>query len=530
MANTESREACWNCGENPVVTVVTTTRGKGRGLCRDCFESSVILKKPDGNGGTVDFAWYTPQPHQKPYHSSNAPNLLALGTRDTGKSTMMRKDAIIRCMTFPGFKALVIRRKMPDLRKSHLRFIGQEMHQLGREVGYYRESTFDVVFTNGSFIQFSHCEKMSDIENYLSSEWDLIVFDEVSTFPLQMFLTISAAARSADDAPWVALVRCGSNPLGLGAAWMKAWFIDHNVDLVEYPDYDPDDFEMQFSTLDQNKYSNREAYEKRLRVLPPHIQRAWLKGEFVIEGAYFEDFKPSDADDRPWHVVDDLPTWPNRQGIPTNPLDLGWISVYRAIDWGFNPDPAVCLWIMVLPNGHEIAFKERHWKKTLAKDVARDIVKESAGMHIPETFCDASMFSKDGNVDYSIAETFENNGISLTPVRNDRKLAGYAICEHLNSVIVANGEMKDGTVRKHPKLQILFPDWGRGCKELIRTVPLMVRDALDPEKIAAGEDHWVIALAYFCMGRAAPSHDPIRSEVPYWMRRKAKSRRIPNRV
>jgi phage terminase large subunit len=521
---------CWNCGVEQAVAVVVTPRGKERGLCRGCYENSVILKKKDDKGTPIDFAWYTPQPHQVPYHESNTPNLLALGTRDTGKSTMMRKDAIIRCMSYPGFKALIIRRKMPDLRKSHLRFIGQEMHQLGREIGYYRESTFDVMFSNGSFIQFSHCEKMSDVENYLSSEWDLIVFDEVSTFPLQMFLTISAAARSADDAPWLALVRCGSNPLGMGAAWMKAWFIDHEVDLSEYQDYEPDDFEMQFSTLDQNRYSNKEAYEKRLRVLPAHIQRAWLKGEFVIEGAYFEDFRQLDGEERPWHVIDVLPQWPNRQGVYTPMMELGWVSVYRAVDWGFNPDPAVCLWIAVLPNGHEIVFKEKHWKKTLAKDVAKEIVKESKGMRVLETFCDASMFGKDGNSDYSIAEIFENNGVGLTGVRNDRKLAGYSICEHLGSMLAGAGEMKDGTVRAHPKMQILFPDFGAGCKELLRTIPIMTRDPLDPEKIAEGDDHWVIALAYFCMGRATPAKDPIRSDKPYWMRKPGRKKRIPNRV
>jgi hypothetical protein len=311
---------------------------------------------------------------------------------------------------------------------------------------------------------------------------------------------------------------------------MKAWFIDKEVDLTEFPDYDGDEFEMQFSTLDQNKYSNREAYEKRLRVLPPHIQRAWLKGEFVIEGAYFEDFRGMDGEERPWHVIDALPTWPNRQGIPTDLFSLGWISIYRAVDWGFNPDPAVCLWIAILPNGHEIVFKEKSWKKTLAKDVAAEIVKLSAGMKIHETFCDASMFGKDGNSDYSIAEIFENNGVSMTPIRNDRTLAGYAICEHFSTLIDGSGVQKDGTVRRHPKLQLLFPDWGMGCKELIRTIPLMTRDPLDPEKIAAGEDHWVVALAYFCMGRAMPTKDPVRTDTPYWMRKKKSQRRIYNRV
>lgn len=500
--------------------MVDTPRKANVGLCGFCYEHSVVLERPEG----LPLAWYTPQLHQLPYHDSDSPNLLALGTRDTGKSYMARHDAIIRCMQYPGFKVLILRRTMPDLQKSHLRYIDAEMKLLGREVGYYRESTHDVKFANGSFIQFSQCEQMKDVANYLSSEWDLIFFDELSTFPLEMFLMICAACRSPEDAPYRALVRAGSNTLGIGAKWMKAWFIDKNVDPVEYEDYDPADFEMQFSTLDQNHYANKADYEKRLKVLPPHVKAAWLRGEFVIEGAYFTNFKYQDDEELPWHVVDSLPTWKDSAGNYQYFLDLPWISIYRAVDWGYSPDPAVCLWIAVLPDGHEIVFKEKHWKRTLAADVAKDITLESAGMHIVDTFADPSMFAKDGSSDYSIAETFEMHGVSMAPAVNDRALFGYVICEHLDTLQTV--EFK-GRERARPKLQILDADGsGLGCPNLLRTIPAQTMDTNDSRKLAAGEDHWVVALAYFCAGRAMPSQDPKRSAVPFWMQPKKSQRRF----
>jgi phage terminase large subunit len=513
--------ACANCKQHPAkVTVVIIVKGQHvqTPLCQECYEDSVILEQADG----TLLSWYTPMPHQKPYHRCDTPNLLALGTRDTGKSTMMRRDAIIRCMKWAGFKVLILRRKMTDLRKSHLQHIDPEMKMLGRDIGYYRETTHDVKFANGSFIQFSHCEHLKDVTDYLSSEWDLIVFDEVSTFTLEMFLTISAAARSPEQAPYHALVRCGSNPLGIGAMWMKCWFIDHAVDLQDYEDYDPDDFEMQFSTLDQNRYVDRAAYEKRLKVLPAHIKKAWLKGEFVVEGAYFPGFRHMTDDEDSWHVIDELPLVPTRVGDLKPFLLLPWINIYRGLDWGFNPDPAVCLWIAVLPNQREIVFKERSWKKTLAQKVAKAIVRESAGMHIVETFCDPSIFAKDGNVDYSIADTFEVNGVPLTASINDRMLFGYAVTEHLETLITTGA---DGV--PHPKMQILDDqgDGDLGCKDLLRTIPIQTMDVNDPRKLAAGEDHWVVALAYFCMGRAMPATDPKSDELPFWMRRKKKRRR-----
>ena len=490
-----SKGLCQNCGFDEVFRL---------DICEDCYTHSVILTREDGS----EFSWYTPQPHQRPYHESNAPNLLAWGTRGTGKSTQMRKDAIIRCMTYEGYKVLILRRKIPDLRKSHLQFINHEMELLGRDVGYYRETTFDVKFVNNSFIQFSHCEKLKDVENYLSSEWDLIIFDEVSTFPLEMFLTISAAARSPTNAPYVALVRCGSNTLGIGAEWMKAWFIDHVVRSEDYPDYIPEDFESIFSTLDENKYTNRAEYTKRLKNLPEHIKRSYLYGEFVVEGSYFSDFRRI-KDEKPWHVIDTLPTW---QGQPL--FAHSWLSVYRCIDWGYSPDPAVCIWIAVLPNKRAIAFKELSWKKTLAKDVALEIKKASANMHIVESFCDPTMLIKEGQA-YSIGEIFEQNGVPVTASTNDRILYGYSIHEYLNTLV-------DET----PQLQIVRPMGLYGCPDLIRTLPILLMDKADPRKIADGDDHWAVALAYFCMGQASPSKDPAVGAVPRWMTRHRRTRMV----
>lgn len=487
-----SEVVCKNCKQNPTFKI---------DICEECYGNSTLLQKDDG----TEFSWYTPQPHQLPYHQSDAPNLLALGTRGTGKSLQMRKDAIIRCMTYPRYKVLILRRKIPDLRKSHLQFINHEMEQLGREVGYYRETTFDVKFTNNSFIQFSHCEKLKDVENYLSSQWDLIIFDEVSTFPLEMFLTISAAARSPVDAPYIALVRCGSNTIGIGAEWMKAWFIDHNVNFAEYPDYNPDDFESIFSTLDDNIYVNRGEYTKRLKNLPDHLKRAYLFGEFIIEGAYFTDFKKAK------HCIKAMPT------LKEKPVQkVSWINIYRSIDWGYFPDPAVCHWHVMMPNKQKITFKERTWTRTLAADVAQEIKLASAGMNIVESYCDPTMFIKTGNSPYSIAEIFEQNGVPLTPSQNDRELFGYSIHEMLNTIIKQEGG------KDQPSWQILE----YACPELVRTLPLLQMDKKDAKKVADGPDHWAISCAYFAMGKAPPSRDPVVSETKRWMRPKGKHRFI----
>jgi hypothetical protein len=291
---------------------------------------------------------------------------------------------------------------------------------------------------------------------------------------------------------------------------MKQWFIDHDVDYAEYPDYNPDDFEMQFTTLDQNRYVDRKDYEKRLKNLPEHVRRAWLLGEFVDEGSYFSDFRQNKqlSDNRiiPWHVIKTLPTWKGQYLS-----ELPWIRVYRAVDWGYFPDPAVCLWVAVLPNGRAIVFKEKTWRRTLATDVAAEIKQLSEGMNICETFVDPTMFIKTGNAPYSIAELFEQRGVPCTPGQNDRELYGYAVHHYLNTII-----------DEEPQVQIVGP----ACTDLVKTFPLLQMDPKDPRKIADGPDHWVIALAHFCMGQVPPSRDPVSTPVKRWMMPKQKQRQV----
>jgi hypothetical protein len=160
----------------------------------------------------------------------------------------------------------------------------------------------------------------------------------------------------------------------------------------------------------------------------------------------------------------------------------------------------------MLPNRRAVVFKERTWKRTLAKDVALEIKAESRGMHITESFCDPTMNIKEGQ-DYSIGEIFEMNGVPVTAAVNDRILYGYAVHEYLNTLI--NGR---------PQLNIVDAKGPYGCPKLIQTFPTLRRDKLDPRKIANGPDHWVVALAYFCMGMAVASRKSATSSVPQWMR------------
>lgn len=474
-------------------------------LPADVDPHSLIVIDEDGRPTVM----YTPTGKGRLFHACTIPNVLLHGPRGTGKSTILRFDAHMRAISTPGFRYLILRRTMPQLRKSHLHFIEAEMKKLG---GKFNKTENVAYYPNGSKGFFSHCETEADVLNLLSSEFDLIIFDELTTFTLDMFLKISACARVPTNSGRTALVRAGTNPLGESTGDMMRYFITKSVPPEENPDYDPTEFHDIFVGPDDNPHIDMVQYQRRLSQLGGHARKAWLDGVWEVEGAYFGDFQPRriiDGEHHPWHVIDQLPTVKGK-----SLLEQEWISIYRCVDSGFNPDPAVCLWIAVMPNGRAIVFKEKHWLSTVAADVARDIVRESNRMRVIDTFADPTMFATSSHTGKSDSDYYEENGIALTASRNDRAASGKAIHEWLGTVIDAE-----------PKLQIMR----EGCPQLLKTLPEMQMDKNDPRKIAAGNDHWVIALSYFCQGMTAPSREYQSTSVPLWMRKKKTERHVIGR-
>jgi len=455
-----------------------------------------------GADGSVAYE-YIPTPLQLRFHGSIAPNCILEGSRGTGKSVAIRNDGHMRALTTPGLSYLVLRRSMPEQRKTHLKFIGAEMDTLG---GYFNKTESIAYYPNGSTGFYSHCEDDETMIKLLGGEWAVIYFDEVTTFSAEQITKISTCARVPEGSGLTALVRGGTNPIGEGADYVYRYYIAKDITPEEDSDYHPDDYEAIHTVLADNPHVSREQYRKRFSSLPEHIRKAWLDGEWVVEGAYFADFQPV-RDGKPWHVVSELPRV-DGQWL----LSLPWIQVFRVVDWGYWPDPAVCIWLAVLPNGRVIAFKERSWTRATAAEVARDIKNNSAGMRIAETFCDPKMFDGSEATGNSIGDIFERNGVSLTRSRNDRSAAGFSIHEYLNTVL------EDGL----PKIQI----WDQGCPMLLKTIPMMRMDKKNPARIADGNDHYVISLGYFCQGRVGPSRESHKSAVKPWMRNTSKPWRV----
>lgn len=196
------------------------------------------------------------------------------------------------------------------------------------------------------------------------------------------------------------------------------------------------------------------------------------------------------------------------------------VQIYRGFDLGFSPDPAYCIWIAHIGKRF-IAFKEKVWLKTVAADIAKDMVAESEGMKVSMTYCDPVMDIKTAADVRSIKDLFEENGVPMEASINNREHYAHAVHTALQE------EAEPGV----PKLQILdkIPGPGNlGCPYLIKTLPQMRYDPKHPLRMADSKnDHGVIALAYFLISSGATERRSVNSlyKLPKWMRQKETPKR-----
>lgn len=446
---------------------------------------------------------YIPTDLQDEFHQATQPNVLMEGSRGGGKSMSMRFDAYMRCMAFENFKAVIIRRVMPELKKSHLVHVQREADLLG---AIYNRGEFTVRFPEtNSFLKFDHADDDKGVEKYLSSEWDAIYFDELVTFNLREFLLISGSARTTTESGRVATVRGGTNPVGRGARWVKAYFLEKNPSYEEAPDYDPAEWHAIHMDMDDNPHVHLESYERRINALPTEaLRRAYRHGEWVTEGAAFEEFRET-KDGRPWHVVDEIP---RIKGVPIT--QLAWVEIVRIVDWGYSEagNPGCCLWVACLPGHTALVFQEYYFRKTLPADAAKEIARRSEGLKIRYTVGDPAMFRE--HQGESIAETFAREGISMIDGDNERESGWIRLHAWLRETV------DDGHGNEQPRLQLYRGAAGDGCPTVARTLPDMVVDPKNPADIETRgvEDEAADCLRYFAMSRPAPSREPATLHDP----------------
>lgn len=273
-----------------------------------------------GSGKTLRYL-YVPTPIQAAWHEASlvrtTTRLGVGGAAGPGKSRWGREGLYWFARMVPGLHALLLRKTHKDLDQSHLRFMPHEIAQRG---GDWRVGDRMAVMKHkgepDSIIRAGHMENAGDIENYLSSEYDIIFPDEIVTFERDPILELFSRCRTTNPHMFKlrgldhedpskrldgAIAITATNPGGRGALWFRDFYITKDVDRSEFPKYNPARWDFYPARLDDNPYMAA-GYRETLENLPEMRRRQLLEGDWTAyDGMYFPEWQAM-RDGNPWHV------------------------------------------------------------------------------------------------------------------------------------------------------------------------------------------------------------------------------------
>lgn len=179
-------------------------------------------------------------------------------------------------------------------------------------------------FPSGAVIQFGYIDHPDDRFRYASSEFQAILWDELSEFKLSddesnPYLFLFSRLRKPDELPVPLIVRAASNPGNIGHAWVRKRFVSDaaiaalnaNTDASPRVYWADESQTIAFvpSLLQDNPAINPDDYLPSLAHLPPITRARLIKGD--------------------WSVREDgliQPSWPLRYRVSGD----GVITVYDA--------------------------------------------------------------------------------------------------------------------------------------------------------------------------------------------------------
>jgi phage terminase large subunit len=420
-----------------------------------------------------------PGPQERVLRLRGFYEILFGGARGGGKSEggLIWMGPILPPNRHRRFKGLVIRKNSTDLAD----WIDRADAMWGPFGIKKRGNPPTFHFTEfGGKVRTGHLKDESAYTKYQGTENHKVLIEELTQIAtLSRYEKLISCCRSTvpDLEPCI-LATC--NPGGIGHSWVKERFVEpapHGT-----PFQDPVSKRWRIfirSLIDDNPVllQSDPAYAAFLESLPEALRRAWRFGDWdSFEGQYFPEFRRDTHTCRPFEPP---AHWPR----------------YRAIDWGYFPDPWVCLWFAVDEQGHEYLYREAHGWRMTPEEVAHRILhlSEKDGKTFGPTVADPSMWARKDGV--SSAEKMILAGLVVDQAVNDR-VEGWMRCHEYLGIDPRNGK---------PWVTIFDT-----CTQTIKAFPLVVHDEGIPADAAENTeiDHWPDAFRYHFMRRPARAIPP----------------------
>jgi hypothetical protein len=256
------------------------------------------------------------------------------GAAGGGKSYLLRAIACIFAIQCPGISIYLFRRKVKDLKATHLRgamsfpimlkdFINDKLVNINKANNI-------IEFENDSTITLAHINYESDLDDYLSAEIHIGLFDEATTFLPVMIRFIRSRVRLGSlDIPSnlqgvLPFIIYSTNPRGPSHHLFKSGWVDAAKPMTKFTAPKSEGsmtriFIPAFLSDNPSLTTNDPKYAERLLGLGnDDIIKAYLDGDWTtVEGAALPKLN------RKHHFI-------RERKIPKN-----WI-IKRAYDYGFS--------------------------------------------------------------------------------------------------------------------------------------------------------------------------------------------------
>jgi len=322
------------------------------------------------------------------------------GARGGGKSKGIRDIMLWRRFQYPRTHGGLFRRTYKELEGNHIRPIFKE-YPILRE--YWNESKKLLSLPNGSTLEFCHCENERDVDLYQGREFEDLEIEEAGQWTEQMFRTLHGSNRSATPGFKPRTLLTG-NPGGIGHTWLKRIFVERRFNERERPE----DYAFIQALVDDNPalIENDPEYVHRLNSEPNEaLRKAYRYGDWdIFAGQYFGEIR------REIHLVKPFT-------IPKH-----WTR-FGAYDFGFT-HPAAFGWFACDGDGNVYLYRECVQSGRRVDQFAKLLSEyEDTSLLNPivagwDCWAQKQVISEKAAP--TIAEEFQNHGISLTRAAIDR--------------------------------------------------------------------------------------------------------------
>ena len=266
-------------------------------------------------------------------YDSEATEILFGGAAGPGKSHFLRIASIAWSVEIPGLQTYLFRRKYTDLYDNHMTgptgFPVLLAPLTDARIVRINYGDNNILFSNGSTIHLRHAQHAKDIYNYQGAEIHLLLIDELTQWPPEMYRFLRSRVRLGGfKIPekykgQFPKVIASSNPGGIGHNWVKNAFVDFAApyEIKKVPREDGGmrrQFIPAFLSDNPTMAETDPDYADRLHGLhDPALVRAMLSGDWdIVAGGAVDDVWSRDV-----HVIEPFQ-------IPSS-----W-HVDRSFDWG----------------------------------------------------------------------------------------------------------------------------------------------------------------------------------------------------